>query len=136
MVETTGFENRHAVRYREFESPPLRQGSSSMEVMKKASDFTARVYAVAAKIPKGKVATYGQLARLSGSPRAARAVGMAMRNNPHRNIVPCHRVVGAKGALIGYAFGKGVETKHQILKREGIVFTGNRVNLLRSGWKA
>ena len=104
--------------------------------MKKASDFTARVYAVAAKIPKGKVATYGQLATLAGRPGAARAVGNAMRNNPSRAKVPCHRVVGSTGALTGYAFGKGVETKHQILKRESVVFKGGRVNLFTSGWKA
>ncbi len=104
--------------------------------MKKPSDFTARVYAIAAKIPKGKVATYGQLASLAGRPGAARAVGNAMRNNPSRREVPCHRVVGSTGALVGYAFGKGVETKHQILKREGVAFTGHRVNLFTSGWKA
>jgi O-6-methylguanine DNA methyltransferase len=103
--------------------------------MKKPSDFTARVYAAASRIPKGKVATYGQLAALAGRPGAARAVGTAMRNNPSRKLVPCHRVVGANGALTGYAFGKGIPTKQSMLTREGVKFQGTRVNLALSGWK-
>jgi O-6-methylguanine DNA methyltransferase len=97
--------------------------------------FTDRVYAIAAKIPKGKVATYGQLAKIAGNPKAARAVGMAMRSNPSRKTVPCHRVVASTGALTGYAFGKGIATKMNILKKEGVRFTGDKVDLASSGWK-
>lgn len=104
--------------------------------MKNPSTFTTRVYGIAARIPKGKVATYGQLAALAGSPRAARAVGMAMRNNPNRSQVPCHRVVASDGKLTGYAFGKGIETKMNLLKREGVKFNGGRIDLFSSGWKA
>lgn len=96
--------------------------------------FSQKVYEIAARIPAGKVATYGQLAKLAGSPRAARAVGMCMRNNPDSIAVPCHRVVAADGELTGYAFG-GVETKKKILMKEGVLFNGDRVSLSVSEWK-
>ncbi len=97
--------------------------------------FTEKVYAVAAKIPKGNVATYGQLATLAGSPGAARAVGMAMRNNQNTKQVPCHRVVASKGALTGYAFGNGIPQKEKMLRSEGVVFKGKNVDMATSGWK-
>ena len=65
--------------------------------------FTEKVYKIAAKIPKGKVATYGQLAKMAGKPRAARAVGMCMKHNPDMKVVPCHRVVASDGKLTGYS---------------------------------
>lgn len=99
------------------------------------TSFTARVYELAAGIPKGRVATYGQVAALAGNPKAARAVGMAMRNNPSREKVPCHRVVASNGALTGYAFGKGVATKRALLAEEGVTFVGDRVDLAVSAWK-
>ena len=73
--------------------------------------FLQKVYKVAAKSPEGKVLTYGQLARLAGSPRAARAVGMCMSKNRDIKAVPCHRVVAADGKLTGYSIGDGVKTK-------------------------
>ncbi|MDB5254566.1 MAG: hypothetical protein JWL80_632 [Parcubacteria group bacterium] len=97
--------------------------------------FREKVYAAAAKIPKGKVATYKQLARLAGSPNASRAVGMCMKENPDKKIVPCHRVVSSSGHLTGYSFGKGVSTKKQMLQKEGVLFKGDRVDLSRSAWK-
>jgi len=102
--------------------------------MKKEITFKDKVYKVAAKIPKGKVATYGQLARLAGSPRAARAVGMCMKENPDKKIVPCHRVVASDGSLTGYNFGKGIPTKKAMLKKEGVVFKGEKVDLKISNW--
>lgn len=99
------------------------------------TNFGQRVYAIASKIPVGKVATYGQLAKLAGSPRAARAVGMCMRNNTNRNLVPCHRVVASNGALTGYAFG-GVDIKRKLLIQEGVSFNGDKVDLKVSQWKA
>ena len=76
-----------------------------------ASSFTATVRAVVASIPKGKVATYGQVAALAGHPGAARAVGMVMRTNKDTKAVPCHRVVGADGSLRGYRWGLDVKQK-------------------------
>jgi methylated-DNA-protein-cysteine methyltransferase related protein len=97
--------------------------------------FSHQVYKIVAKIPKGKVATYGQIAKLSGSPLASRAVGMCMRNNTDTKKVPCHRVVGSKGALTGYAYGSGISTKKKLLEQEGVIFKGEKIDLLKSLWK-
>jgi O-6-methylguanine DNA methyltransferase len=97
--------------------------------------FSERVHKIVQKIPVGKVATYGQVARLAGNPRAARAVGAVMRCNPNAKVTPCHRVVAATGHLTGYAFGKGVTTKKQILLKEGVVFLGDKVDLKKSRWR-
>ncbi len=97
--------------------------------------FKDRVYHIAAQIPKGKVATYGQLARLAGNARASRAVGMFMKRNPFAPRVPCHRVVAFDGKLTGFTASGGIRRKEKMLRNEGVVFTGNRVNLDRSIWK-
>lgn len=103
--------------------------------MKKRNDsFTTTVRAVVASIPKGKVATYGQVAKLAGSPGAARAVGSIMRTNKDTQSVPCHRVVGSTGTLTGYAYGNGVSTKKKLLSTEGVAFKGEKVDLTISGW--
>ena len=99
------------------------------------TSFSQKVYEITSKIPTGKVATYGQLAKLAGSPRAARAVGMCMRNNTDINLVPCHRVVAADGALTGYAFG-GVHEKRKLLVAEGVSFNKEKVDLKVSQWKS
>ncbi|MDB5266836.1 MAG: hypothetical protein JWN89_651 [Parcubacteria group bacterium] len=101
----------------------------------KISSFKERVYAVASKIPRGKVATYGQIARLAGSSGAARAVGLCMKNNPDTKKVPCHRVVASDGSLTGYAYGKGIVTKREMLVREKVKFSQDRVDLGSSLWK-
>lgn len=92
------------------------------------------VYEITSRIPKGKVATYGQIARMVGKPKAARMVGHYMKVNPYAPRVPCHRVVGASGVLTGYSLG-GVDVKRKLLTREGVEFIGNRVNLPKSQWK-
>lgn len=72
--------------------------------------FSRRVYEVVRRIPKGKVATYGQVAALAGAPRNARFVGYALHSNPEPGVIPCHRVVFRDGSLApGFAFG-GPET--------------------------
>jgi O6-methylguanine-DNA--protein-cysteine methyltransferase len=60
---------------------------------------------------------------------------MAMRTNKDRKKVPCHRVVGSTGALTGYAYGKGVSTKKNILLKEGVTFKKDKVDLSQSLWK-
>lgn len=97
--------------------------------------FRDKIYTLARKIPKGKVATYGQLAALAGSPGAARAVGMCMKTNPDAPHTPCHRVVAADGKLTGYSAGEGIKTKMHMLKNEGVTFIGDKVNLATSQWK-
>ena len=83
----------------------------------KGETFTEKVYAVVAKIPKGSVLTYKEVARRAGSPSAARAVGNIMHNNPDTKKVPCHRVVRSDGTPGDYA--RGAKKKIEILRREG-----------------
>ena len=70
-----------------------------------------------ARVPFGRVITYGALAEKMGRPRAARAVGGAMNRNPIPIVLPCHRVVGSNGSLVGY--GGGLERKEALLRLEG-----------------
>lgn len=100
-----------------------------------ATHFKDTIYELARQIPKGKVATYGQLAELAGSPGAARAVGMCMKTNPDAPHTPCHRVVASNGKLTGYSAGEGLKTKKQMLLDEGVKFTGDKVNLVASLWQ-
>lgn len=97
--------------------------------------FKEKVYKICCLIPKGKVATYGQLARLAGKPKAARAVGVFMKNNLDAPIVPCHRVVASDGKLTGYSGTGGVAQKKKMLLYEGVCFKNNRVDLSLSKWK-
>lgn len=91
--------------------------------------FKERVYRILRTVPAGKVVTYGSLAALAGKPAAARAVGMLMRTNPDIPKTPCHRVVASDGSLTGYSAGKGIETKRTLLRKEGVVFKGQKVDL-------
>lgn len=93
-----------------------------------ASPFTRRVLAVVRRIPVGRVATYGDVARLAGRDRAARAVGNIMRECTARD-VPCHRVIAAGGALGGY--GGNLELKRALLRAEGILVAGSRIRDFR-----
>ena len=95
--------------------------------------FQKKVYETIKKIPAGKVATYGQVAKLVGKPKAARAVGMALKNNPTPIIVPCHRVVGADGSLVGYSGPRGIAAKRKLLEKEGVVFVGQKVKSCLKG---
>ncbi len=81
--------------------------------------FTARVLHELAKIPFGETATYAELAARAGSPKAARAVGMTMNRNRIPIVLPCHRVIGASGSLVGYA--GGLERKIALLTLEGVL---------------
>ena len=102
--------------------------------MNSQKTFREKVYDLTRKIPRGKVATYGQLAQLAGSPQAARAVGMFMKTNPNPRDVPCYRVVASDGSLTGYSAGKGIPTKKEKLLHDGVSFQGNKVNLAKSQW--
>jgi methylated-DNA-[protein]-cysteine S-methyltransferase len=82
--------------------------------------FQQLVLAELQRIPYGATATYGGLAARVGRPRAARAVGGALNRNPVPIVVPCHRVVGASGGLVGYA--GGLERKEKLLALEGALF--------------
>ena len=78
--------------------------------------FSRRVLEQLARVPYGEVTTYGALANRAGAPRAARAVGTVMNRNPIPIVLPCHRVVGSTGSLVGY--GGGLPRKEALLKLE------------------
>jgi methylated-DNA-protein-cysteine methyltransferase-like protein len=89
------------------------------------------------RVPRGKVATYGQIARLAGLEGQARQVGYAMAAVPSSSTVPWHRVLNAQGRVSMRSEGPGGSIiQQQLLEREGIVFdAGGRVALSRFGWK-
>lgn len=98
--------------------------------------FYQKVYQIVQQIPFGMVATYGQIAALCASPRAARVVGYALHHNPAPGIIPCHRVVNRYGGLApAFAFG-GEDVQRQLLEAEGVVVDENGcVDLKRFQWK-
>jgi methylated-DNA-protein-cysteine methyltransferase-like protein len=82
--------------------------------------FFQNVYEVVKQIPKGKVASYGQIARICGNARMARQVGWALHVNPAQGEIPCHRVVNKSGCLAGaFAFG-GPLSQKALLELEGV----------------
>jgi|SRR3989344_7624106 len=92
------------------------------------------IYKTIKKIPKGKVSTYGRVAKYAGISNP-RVVGYALHSNKTPEAVPCHRVVNLKGALApGYAFG-GPTIQKKLLEQEGISFIGQFVNLQKHLYK-
>lgn len=93
-------------RRREFDFPCRLQGT----------EFQQKVWRALRAIPYGETRTYGEIAAAVGNPKAARAVGMANHQNPILIAVPCHRVIGADGGLVGY--GSGLDMKEALLRLE------------------
>ena len=93
-------------RRRDFDFPYVLRGT----------EFQQRVWRALCAIPYGETRTYGEVAAAVGSPKAARAVGMANHRNPILIAVPCHRVIGADGRLVGY--GSGLDMKEVLLRLE------------------
>lgn len=92
------------------------------------------IYDVVRRIPRGKVATYGQIAALAGNPRWSRVVGYALHVNPEPGVIPCHRVVNRLGKPSrAFAFG-GVNEQISLLEAEGVTFTEGRADLRRFLW--
>jgi methylated-DNA-[protein]-cysteine S-methyltransferase len=87
-------------------------------------DFPRRVYEVARTIPPGETLTYGEVATKLGDPRRAREVGRALARNPFPIVVPCHRVLAAKGRSGGFSAPGGVSTKLRLLEIEGARVSG------------
>ncbi len=101
--------------------------------MKQEPSLAQRVYAAVRLIPRGKVASYSQIAALLGNCNLRRAVGNALHKNPSNDRTPCHRVVNARGFCSGsFAFG-GPDAQRAKLAAEGVAFTDGHVDLLRHG---
>lgn len=95
-----------------------------------------KIYKIVCDIPKGKVATYGQVATLVGNPRLSRVVGYALHVNPQPGTIPCHRVVNRFGRTArAFAFG-GENVQRQLLENEGIIFEEDgSIDLKKYCWK-
>ena len=91
--------------------------SFTLELAPRGTPFQLRVWEELTRIPFGKTASYGEIARQIGQPAAVRAVGQANHVNPLPIVVPCHRVIGADGKLAG--FGGGIEVQRALLELEG-----------------
>ncbi len=96
----------------------MSRNDSKKEEMHYSSISDKDVYSILTKIPPGKVSTYGDIARALGHPRASRAIGRIVANNPNLISVPCHRVVKSNGEIGGFRYGE--QMKKEILEREGI----------------
>ena len=100
-----------------------------MSVRMKTDSFYDKIYAAVCEIPRGRVATYGQVAAMAGNGGAARAVGNALHRNPAPGLIPCHRVVNAQGRLAPrFAFGGDVE-QQRLLEAEGVAVVDHHVDL-------
>jgi len=108
---------------------------SSIELdMSDVPEFHRRVYVAAREVPFGATVTYGELATRIGSPNSARAVGQALGRNPFAIIVPCHRIVGASGKLVGFTAHGGTTTKQRLLAIEGAATPRSRSLRLSADW--
>lgn len=90
----------------------------SLPLAPAGTEFRQKVWKLLQEIPYGTTRTYGEIAASAGDPKACRAVGMANNRNPLPILIPCHRVVGANGSLVGY--GGGLDIKLRLLQLEGI----------------
>lgn len=104
----------------------------------KPTIFAQRVYEIVRRIPRGKVSTYGDIARVLGI-RSAQAIGQALRGNPFAPEVPCHRVVardGRIGGFFGDTSGPRIEEKISLLRAEGVVVESGKIDmtLFRHTW--
>lgn len=99
--------------------------------------FNEAVYEVVRQIPAGRVASYGQVARMVGRPRNARFVGYALHVNPEPGVIPCHRVVFKDGSLAPrFAFG-GEDEQRRLLEAEDVGFLPDgRVDMAHFAWEA
>ena len=91
----------------------------NLPLLLKGPDFQKQVWQALLKIPFGETRSYKQIAEAIGNPKAVRAVGMANNKNPLLIVVPCHRVIGANGKLVGYAVG--LDKKEYLLRLEGSI---------------
>jgi|GEM_PF-237723 len=98
-------------------------------------ELRAAIHAIVRRVPRGRVATYGQIAALAGFPRHARQVGHAMRDLPQGSDLPWHRVLNARGEVSPRAAVGWEDLQRDLLEQEGVELVRERVDLARYGWK-
>ncbi len=120
-------------RDQQWEQAAIQERSRSPWAMKES--MYDRIYSVVNMVPPGKVATYGQIARIAGR-CSARNVGYAMSSVPPESNVPWHRVINSRGSVSVRSHGEPCTAQRQMLETEGIVFsTAGTVDLVRFGWQ-
>lgn len=98
-------------------------------------EFLEKVYAEVAKIPFGKISTYGTIAELAGYPRASREVGIAMSRVPGNSNLPCHRVVNKNGTLApDYVFGSQEQQRNLLLEESITFLPDGTINIAKHMW--
>lgn len=93
-----------------------KRSSFNLQLAPEGTEFQKKVWNALREIPFGETKSYGEIARIIGNEKASRAVGMANNKNPIMIVIPCHRVIGANGKLVGYA--AGLEVKEMLLNLE------------------
>jgi methylated-DNA-protein-cysteine methyltransferase-like protein len=106
-----------------------------MHASRKPSSSYQKIWSTVAMIPKGKIATYGQVARASKLPRQARLVGYALHNLPLGIGVPWQRVINSQGRISFPENSEAFRKQKQLLEKEGILFLKGKVDLKKYGWK-
>jgi methylated-DNA-protein-cysteine methyltransferase-like protein len=101
----------------------------------KAQDSYALIWATVRKIPRGRVATYGQIAREAGFPKQPRLAGYALHNTPPGTKLPWHRVINAQGRISFPADSAQYGRQKQLLEEEGVLFLNGRIDLARYQWR-
>lgn len=104
------------------------------DISTRLSDAHLRVWQAVRKIPRGRVSTYGTVARLAGMPGRARQVGYALHHLPDGAEVPWHRVVNAQGKISLPAAGGRAIRQRRLLEAEGVRFVNGRIRLAGHGW--
>ncbi|MGC8631080.1 MAG: endonuclease V [Thermoprotei archaeon] len=111
-------------------SPSVESLDPPVKPFSRGGNLYGYIWWLTSLIPKGRVSTYGSLARALGDPIAARAVGKGLSRNPEAPSVPCHRIVMSNGQLGGYAYGR--DEKKRLLSEEGVAVNGEKVDLASS----
>ena len=134
-LDSTNSDNERVQQIHTIQKYHLQETEKSGSNNRKDGGFYEKVYDAVCRIPIGKVATYGQIAAIAGSPGAGQSVGNALHNNPDPDTIPCHRVVNAKGELAQeFAFG-GAEGQAKLLEKEAVVVIEGKVDLRCYGIK-
>ncbi len=103
--------------------------------MEKEKSSYEKIYEIVKQIPRGQVATYGQVAALAGSKSWSRVVGYALHVNPEQGVIPCHRVVNRNGEVSSaFAFGGG-NRQIELLEEEGVRFIDGHVDMKEYQWR-
>ncbi|TAL70255.1 MAG: MGMT family protein [Bacteroidetes bacterium] len=112
----------------------MRRTDNKNKVKANNEDFFKKVFGIVAKIPKGKVTTYGEIAKALGAKSSARMVGWALNSAAGDDSYPCHRVINRNGDLTGKRHFRTPTLMRELLENEGIEFIGEQVNLKKHLW--